>query len=77
MKEKNKNTISTIVVVVLFAIGIGIAYHTWTLGDDESDYEKICIHGHEYWRANFSNKGFLGIRLDDDGKPIACSNYGN
>jgi len=32
----------------------------------------ICINGHEYYRANFAHKGFLGIHLND-GTPIKCT----
>ena len=48
------------------------AEKTWSLGDDKSDYKIICLGDHEYWRANFMNKGLLGIKLDDSGKPIIC-----
>jgi hypothetical protein len=62
-----------IAITVAIVIGSGtLIYHTWTLGDDESDYGIVCLGGHQYWRANFAAKGFLGIKLDDAGKPVAC-----
>ncbi len=67
------NIIYGFVVAVLFGIGILMGYRTWTLGNSSDDYEIVCISGHEYWRANFSNKGFLGINLTDDGKPVKCT----
>jgi hypothetical protein len=58
------------VIVLIFA---GWMIHkTWTLGDAENDYEIVCLGGHEYYRANFAAKGFLGIKLDDNGKPCKC-----
>jgi len=67
------NTIYVIILVVLLAVAGAMGYRTWTLGDSSEDYDIVCISGHEYWRANFSNKGFLGINLTDDGKPINCA----
>ena len=64
--------IGVIIFVVLLALGGVVTYKTWTLGNDGSDYETVCIGGHEYYRANFANKGFLSIRMTDDGKPVRC-----
>jgi hypothetical protein len=62
-----------IAIVVAVLIGLGsVVYQVWTLGDEESDYDIVCLGGHQYWRANFAAKGFLGIKLDDAGKPVAC-----
>ena len=49
----------TALVVVLTIAGV-MGYKSWTLGESEEDYSIVCIGGHEYYRANFSNKGFLG-----------------
>ena len=58
---------------IIFLFGsIIFAYKTFTLGGDEKDYNIICLGGHEYWRANFMAKGFLGIKLSYEGKPISC-----
>ncbi len=43
-------------------------YNTWTLGSGDDDYTTVCIDGHEYNYASFATKGFLAIRLNDDGK---------
>ena len=62
-----------IVFAMMILILIGwVTYTLWTLGDDEKDYGIVCLGGHEYYRANFANKGFLGIKLDDNGKPCKC-----
>jgi hypothetical protein len=62
-----------IAISVAAVIGLGsLVYHIWTFGDDESDYSIVCLGGHQYWRANFAAKGFLGIKLDDAGKPVMC-----
>jgi hypothetical protein len=62
---------ATLAIVIGFGFGT-MLHHIWTLGDNESDYSIVCLGGHQYWRANFATKGFLGIRLDDTGKPVAC-----
>ena len=46
----------------------------WTTGGSESDYETICLGGHQYYRANWANKALLGIKLTDEGKPVNCNN---
>jgi len=62
-----------VIFCVLFLIGaLAMTYHLWTLGDAEEDYSIVCLGGHEYWRANFATKGFLGIKLDRDGKSVEC-----
>lgn len=61
-------------VVGLCLVGLlTMSYHVWTLGDNEADYGIVCLGGHQYWRANFAAKGFLGIKLDAQGKPVGCS----
>ena len=60
-----------IFIVILSILGLFIFYN-WTLGNKSSDYEIVCIEGHEYYRANFLYKGFLGIHLNNDGIPIKC-----
>jgi len=60
---------------VIFIIGvIVLSYKNWTLGDDETDYEIVCVGGHQYYRANWANKALLGIKLTDEGKPVKCGN---
>jgi len=66
--EKILTTMMGLMIVGVFAI----AYYTWTLGDDENDYEIVCINGHEYYRTNFAQKTAVAIKLDNDGKPILC-----
>jgi len=46
------------------------------LGKSNNDYSLVCIGGHEYYHASFATKGFLAIKLNDDGKPIRCVNDG-
>jgi len=80
MKVVSKNTMYVMYGLAfagLFSFLGWMVYYTWTLGSDEDDYNIVCISGHEYWRANFSYKGFLGIKLDDDGKPVSCNRYGS
>ena len=72
MKYRTGQFIYGTVMVAILAVAASIAYYTWTLGSDEDDYHIVCIGGHEYYRANFAYKGFLGIKLNDDGKPIKC-----
>ena len=36
--------------------------------DKTQSYNRVCIGGHQYW--NMYNR--LGIRLNDQGKPIKC-----
>ena len=61
-------------IVIMFVIFAGwMATKTWTLGNTEDDYEIVCLGGHEYYRANFAAKGFLGIKLDSNGKPLNCN----
>lgn len=65
-----------IAIPIAVVIGLGsLGYHTWTLGDEESDYGIVCLGGHQYWRANFAAKGFLGIKLDSAGKPVVCGKH--
>lgn len=60
-------------ILALFVLIGFIWFKVWTLGEDASDYDTVCLEdGHEYWIANFAAKGFLGIKLDDEGKPILC-----
>lgn len=66
------NIYYTISVVVLLVITVFVIRNTWTLGATDDDYEIVCIGGHEYNYASFAAKGFLAIKLDDDGKPIKC-----
>ena len=61
------------IILILAVVGVmSIGYRTWTLGSDKNDYDIICLEGHEYYKASFSGKGFLGIKLDVNGKPCRC-----
>lgn len=71
MKMQEGIICSLILLVILFFIG-PVVYKTWSLGSSEKDYTVVCIGGHEYYRANFANKGFLGIRLHSNGMPVKC-----
>jgi hypothetical protein len=64
--------IIVLVIVFIFTILCGVFLKLWTHGKNEEHYVTICIGGHEYWRADFAAKGFLAVKLDDDGKPIRC-----
>ncbi|MBC8179978.1 hypothetical protein H8E88_02530 [candidate division KSB1 bacterium] len=72
-----KNAVSyyliCLIAVAFFGFAATTAYKTWFLGSNESDYEIICIGGHEYYRASFAYKGLLSIRLNNDGTPIRCN----
>jgi len=57
--------------LVLLAIFL-LTYKTWTLGVEEKDFHIICLGNHQYYRANFSVKGMVAIRLNNDGKPVRC-----
>lgn len=74
MKKSKITGIIIFIFIILFFLTVGrIAYKTFTLGANEKDYTIVCIEGHQYYRANLLNKGFLGIRLDNDGKPVNCN----
>lgn len=60
------------VAIVSFVV-FGVV-KSWTTGGSESDYETICIGGHQYYRANWANKALLGIKLTDEGKSVNCNN---
>ena len=66
--------LSLSVLFLVFAIGFGVwaGYKNWTTGGEESDYEVICLGGHQYYRANWANKALLGIKLTTEGKPVKC-----
>ena len=72
MNQATGFSIGGLIMAALIVTAIYMGYRTWTLGESEEDYSMVCIGGHEYWRANFSNKGFLGIKLTSEGKPILC-----
>lgn len=72
MSLKTYNIILAICAISVMLALIPIAYYNFTLGSDESDYEIVCVYGHEYYRANFMTKIALGIKLDVNGKPIKC-----
>jgi len=40
--------------------------------DSSKEFEKICIEGHVYFKREDGHKGYLSIKLSDDGKPIKC-----
>lgn len=61
------------IAAIIFGLMVGTVYKAWSLGDHESDYETICIGGHEYWTANFLMKGLITTKMDDDGLPIKCN----
>lgn len=60
-----------LVILILFFISF-IIWHHQTLGNKSSDYHTICIEKHEYYRISFFTKGFLAIKLDNNGKPVSC-----
>lgn len=64
--------------IFIFIAGVGggtaLLVKSWTTGGSESDYETICLGGHQYYRANWANKALLGIVLTDEGKPVNCNN---
>ena len=62
-------TLASVLVIGLISTKV---YKTQTLGSVEKDYSIVCIGGHEYWRATFTTKGFIGIKLNDDGTPVNC-----
>ena len=35
--------------------------------------EKVCIEGHIYFKGNAVYEGYFGLKVDDDGKPIKCT----
>jgi len=67
-----KDKLIVLAVACVLVLAVGAIYKVWTLGEDEEDYEIICLGGHEYWRANFAAKGFLAVKLTDDGRPVEC-----
>jgi hypothetical protein len=69
-KVKATASILAVGVFIFFMGWVGVK--NWTTGGDESDYEIICIGGHQYYRANWTQKALLGIKLTDEGKPVKC-----
>lgn len=67
-----KNILVTTIIIFLLTISIYSIYHTYKLGSSEEDYSIMCIGGHEYYRTSFFNKGFLAIKLNDNGLPVNC-----
>jgi len=61
-----------VIIILLFSFAGIAGYKTYTLGSDQNDYEILCLDDHQYWRANFMAKGFLAIKLNDEGKPVKC-----
>ena len=57
---------------IIIIISLGGMYKGCKSGSKSSDYEIICIQGHEYLRSNYMQKMGLSIKLDKDGKPIPC-----
>lgn len=64
--------VSIILVILVLLFAFFTIWYQQTLGNKSSDYHTICIEKHEYYRASFLTKGFLGIKLDDNGKPVSC-----
>ena len=65
--------VTTIIIFICIGVLLWGAYKfVWTLGSTEDDFEPVCIHGHTYYRANFGVKAMMGIKLDDEGKPVRC-----
>ncbi len=52
---------------------LGLAVKVWYTGTNPSHYKHICLEGHTYHVANFMSKIATAIKLDDDGKPIKCT----
>ena len=61
-----------IYVLIVLIITIPLSLKNCSTGNKPEDYKIICIEGHEYYKANFMAKIALSIKLDPDGKPIAC-----
>lgn len=59
-------------IIVLLSISGWTTYKNHTLGSNTSDYETVCIEGHEYFYASFMAKGFLAVKLDAAGLPVSC-----
>ena len=72
MKEK---IFITSVSIAMILVVVWLIYRSHTLGGKESDYHTVCICGHGYYRANFAQKGFLSIRLNDDGTTAKCKQH--
>jgi hypothetical protein len=36
-------------------------------------FETICINGHEYYIRSVGHKGYMAIKLTDNGYPVKCS----
>lgn len=69
-----KEGLPGLVAIALFAALVGfIPYYVYTFGNDEDDYEIICLGGHEYWKMNFLTKTSLAVKLNSDGKPVSCN----
>lgn len=72
MKENIIGLAAFIGILIILGGSLYLVQRAWSLGEKPEDYKIICLGGHQYWRANFMNKGLLGINLNDSGKPILC-----
>lgn len=78
MKQFVDRLFNNFYFVAAFIIGVilllvSLIHNSWTNGNNEKDYDIVCIHGHEYYRSSSGTKGYLGIKLTDAGIPIKCS----
>jgi len=67
--------VSIILLMLVLIIFIVISiYEQATIGEDSSDWDAQCLpNGHEIYVASAHAKGFAVLHLDDDGKPVKCS----
>ena len=76
MRKSNKRVLVNALWVVLvptFVVLIGVIWtKTWNLGSRSDHYQVVCIHGHQYYRANFAAKMGIAPRLNDNGTPVKC-----
>lgn len=60
-------------LVIGLVIGaILFANKLWNFGTSGDDFDKVCIGGHEYYVASFTQKAMAALIVDDSGKPIKC-----
>ena len=57
---------------VLIFLLVSCNGYDWTNQESVSDFDKICIAGHVYYKQTIRNSGYLSIKLTDEGKPVLC-----
>ena len=69
---------ATLFFRLLFMLVLVAMCNSCTMGKDRTNkdsskyFDIICIGGHQYYQRWAGDRGYLAIRLTDNGKPIRC-----